>query len=147
MTACGRRSADFPTTGTRKYPENWPTVVGLLYCAFLARQGQAACRRWLPGHKVYLDGLGNLEISFVYLHICKLSSNVRKILDTTCFIDESGDFGPYDFRSPYYYVAMVLHDQSEDISEKISVMESRAANNGYPNHAIHTGPLIRRENV
>ena len=69
----------------------------------------------------------------------------EKIL--SCFIDESGDFGPYDFRSPYYYVAMVLHDQSEDISEKISVMESRAANNGYPNHAIHTGPLIRRENV
>ena len=69
----------------------------------------------------------------------------EKIL--SCFIDESGDFGPYDFRSPYYYVAMVLHDQSEDISEKISVMESRAANNGYTNHAIHTGPLIRRENV
>ena len=69
----------------------------------------------------------------------------EKIL--SCFIDESGDFGPYDFRSPYYYVAMVLHDQSEGISEKISVMESRAANNGYPNHAIHTGPLIRQENV
>jgi len=42
---------------------------------------------------------------------------------------------------------MVLHDQSEDISEKISVMESWADNNGYPNHAIHTGPLIRWENV
>ena len=28
------------------------------------------------------------------------------------FIDESGDFGDYDFHSPYYYVAMVLHDQS-----------------------------------
>ena len=26
----------------------------------------------------------------------------EKIL--SCFIDESGDFGPYDFRSPYYYV-------------------------------------------
>lgn len=52
----------------------------------------------------------------------------EKIL--SCFIDESGDFGPYDFHSPYYYVAMVLYDQSEDISEKISVMESRAANNG-----------------
>ena len=33
------------------------------------------------------------------------------------FIDESGDFGKYDFHSPNYYVAMVLHDQSIDISE------------------------------
>ena len=65
----------------------------------------------------------------------------------SCFIDESGDFGPYDFRSPYYYVSMVLHDQSIDISEKISGMETRASNLGFPNHAIHTGPLIRRENV
>lgn len=65
----------------------------------------------------------------------------------SCFIDESGDFGPYDFHSPYYYVSMVLHDQSIDISEKISGMETRAANLGFPNHAIHTGPLIRRENV
>lgn len=65
----------------------------------------------------------------------------------SCFIDESGDFGPYDFHSPNYYVSMVLHDQNIDISEKISGMESRAANLGFPNHAIHTGPLIRRENV
>ena len=28
------------------------------------------------------------------------------------FIDESGDFGPYEQHSPYYQVAMVLHDQS-----------------------------------
>ena len=33
------------------------------------------------------------------------------------------------------------------MQKKISVMEARASNNGYPNHAIHTGPLIRRENV
>ena len=65
----------------------------------------------------------------------------------SCFIDESGDFGPYDFHSPNYYVSMVLHDQSIGISEKITGMESRAANLGFPNHAIHTGPLIRRENV
>ena len=65
----------------------------------------------------------------------------------SCFIDESGDFGPYDYHSPYYYVAMVLHDQNDDISGKILAMEDRAKNLGFPNHAIHTGPLIRRENV
>lgn len=65
----------------------------------------------------------------------------------SCFIDESGDFGPYAPHSPYYYVSMVLHDQSIDISDKIAGMESRAASLGFPDHAIHTGPLIRRENV
>lgn len=64
----------------------------------------------------------------------------------SCFIDESGDFGPYDFHAPYYYVAMVLHDQNDDINESIRGMEDRACNLGFPNHAIHTGPLIRREN-
>ena len=65
----------------------------------------------------------------------------------SCFVDESGSFGPYEHHSPYYYVAMVLHDQSDDISDWITGMEDRAANSGYPNHAIHTAPLIRREGV
>ena len=53
----------------------------------------------------------------------------------SCFIDESGDFGPYDARSPYYYVAMVLHDQEDDISDRIAGMEARAVNLGFQNHA------------
>ena len=69
----------------------------------------------------------------------------QKIL--SCFIDESGDFGPYDYHSPFYYVTMVLHDQDDDIGEKIAGMEQRASNLGFPHHAIHTGPLIRRESV
>ena len=36
-------------------------------------------------------------------------TNVRQILSV--FIDESGDFGPYDFHAPFYLVAMVLHNQ------------------------------------
>ena len=32
------------------------------------------------------------------------------------FIDESGDFGQYDPKHPMYYVAMVLHEQANDIS-------------------------------
>ena len=61
------------------------------------------------------------------------------------FIDESGDFGDYDFHSPYYYVAMVLHDQSIDISENIKNLEEHLERVGYPQHAIHTGPIIRKE--
>ncbi len=63
------------------------------------------------------------------------------------FIDESGDFGKYDPESPYYYVSMVLHDQSVDISEEIKKLEERVTNYGFPNHAIHVGPIIRREQV
>lgn len=63
------------------------------------------------------------------------------------FIDESGDFGAYDYHAPFYLVAMVLHDQSADISSDIAGMEERMRNLGYAHHAIHTGPLIRRESV
>ena len=61
------------------------------------------------------------------------------------FIDESGDFGPFESHSPYYLVAMVLHNQSLDISNNISDFEAHLTNLGYPQHAVHTGPLIRRE--
>ena len=67
----------------------------------------------------------------------------NKILSV--FIDESGDFGKYDPKSPYYYVSMVLHDQSVDISSEIDRLEQRVTNFGFPHHAIHVGPIIRRE--
>ena len=69
----------------------------------------------------------------------------EKILSV--FIDESGDFGPYESHAPYYLVAMVLHDQSVDITENIAGFETHLNNLGYTQHAVHTGPLIRRESV
>ena len=63
----------------------------------------------------------------------------------SCFIDESGDFGPYEPHAPYYIVALALHDQSVDISEYIQDEEQYMSSLGYPQHALHTGPLIRRE--
>lgn len=63
------------------------------------------------------------------------------------FIDESGDFGQFDPKHPMYYVAMVLHEQSNDISASIATLDTIISNWGYPNHAIHTGPLIRKESV
>ena len=47
--------------------------------------------------------------------------------ELSIFIDESGDFGPYDFRSPYYIITMVFHDQSVDISEPIAKKLSESA--------------------
>ena len=63
------------------------------------------------------------------------------------FIDESGDFGPYESHAPYYLVTMVLHNQSIDISGNINAFEQHLSNLGYSQHAVHTGPLIRRESV
>ena len=69
----------------------------------------------------------------------------EKIL--SIFIDESGDFGSYEPHSPFYIVSMVLHNQQIDIDGSISDFEAHMKNMGYGQHAIHTGPLIRRESV
>lgn len=63
------------------------------------------------------------------------------------FVDESGDFGNYSIKCPYYVVSMILHDQSIDISKEISYLDSKIESLGFPNHAVHMGPLIRRESI
>ncbi len=32
--------------------------------------------------------------------------------ELSVFIDESGDFGPYEHHAPYYIITLVFHDQS-----------------------------------
>jgi len=61
------------------------------------------------------------------------------------FVDESGDFGPYNHLSPYYIVVMAFHDQSIDISEDINLLNEKLRNSKFSELPIHTGPLIRRE--
>ena len=39
----------------------------------------------------------------------------------SCFIDESGDFGPYEPHSPYYVVSVVLHDQNPNLLKKYTL--------------------------
>ena len=63
------------------------------------------------------------------------------------FIDESGDFGPYEHHAPYYIVSIILHEQKNDIHENISILDNHVKNLGYNPHAIHVGPLIRRESI
>ena len=68
--------------------------------------------------------------------------------ELSIFIDESGDFGTYDIRSPYYIITMVFHDQSCDISEPIAKLRRDLSNLGIdPDHSVHTGPIIRREKI
>ena len=62
------------------------------------------------------------------------------------FVDESGDFGEYEQHAPYYIVTMVFHDQSNDISSNINVLNNTLKQIGYGDEqAVHTEPLIRRE--
>lgn len=63
----------------------------------------------------------------------------------SCFIDETGDFGEYDPHCPYYMVTAVLHDQDISIEDQLNGLERYLSDLGYPHHAIHAGPLVRRE--
>ena len=63
------------------------------------------------------------------------------------FIDESGDFGPFKPHAPYYLVTMILHDQKIDISENIKTLENHLRNLDFDYKAVHTGPIIRREEI
>lgn len=66
--------------------------------------------------------------------------------ELSIFIDESGDFGPAQEHSPFYILGIVLHDQSDDITTNLNKIHGALRARGLPeNHAIHTGPLIRRE--
>ena len=65
--------------------------------------------------------------------------------DLSIFVDESGDFGPYEHHSPLYIVTIVFHEQHHDETANIQRFNQSLAEMGMPNHVVHTGPLIRRE--
>lgn len=66
--------------------------------------------------------------------------------ELSIFIDESGDFGPFEKHSPFYVLSLVFHDQSDDITGHLDKIHEALVVRGLPaDHAIHTGPLIRRE--
>lgn len=67
--------------------------------------------------------------------------------ELSIFVDESGDFGKYAKHSPYYAVSMVFHDQSFDISKPLELLDKNLLNMGYGDVAIHTEPLIQREEI
>ena len=69
------------------------------------------------------------------------------IKELSIFIDESGDFGEYQSHSPYYIVSLVFHNQNNDITEKITYLNKILSNYDLNNNCIHTGPIVRREEV
>ena len=67
--------------------------------------------------------------------------------ELSIFIDESGDFGEVKERPAYYLVTMIFHDQAVDISNEIVKLEESIRTSGFDIEYIHTGPVIRREQV
>lgn len=65
--------------------------------------------------------------------------------ELSIFIDESGDFGTYDSKSPFYIIGIVLHDQSKDISEQIEYLNKGLSETELKRNFVHLGPLIRKE--
>ena len=66
--------------------------------------------------------------------------------ELSIFVDESGDFGPFEKHAPFYIFSLVFHDQSADIIPQIHWLEEKLVNLGLSaDHCIHTGPIIRRE--
>ena len=67
--------------------------------------------------------------------------------ELSVFIDESGDFGEIQERPAYYLVTFVFHNQDDGIEEQVSKLEESVRRSGFDVEYIHTGPVIRREEV
>ena len=67
--------------------------------------------------------------------------------ELSIFIDESGDFGEYSFHSPYYIITMIFHNQAIEIHDQIKRLDKELSYLGLNNICIHTGPIIRREEI
>lgn len=66
--------------------------------------------------------------------------------ELSIFIDESGDFGPYERHAPFYLITLVFHNQAHSIEESIDCLKRHVTELGFPEqHAVHAAPLIRRE--
>ena len=75
-------------------------------------------------------------------------SEAIQMKDLSVFVDESGDFGPYDYHTPYYIVTLVFHDQDMDVTDAIRHFERSLTEMDLPaQHIVHAGPLIRREEL
>lgn len=67
--------------------------------------------------------------------------------ELSIFIDESGDFGEVTEHPAYYLVTLLFHNQQNEITTNVKKLEDSTKNSGFDFEYIHTGPVIRREDV
>lgn len=65
--------------------------------------------------------------------------------ELSIFIDESGDFGEYEYHSPFYIITMIFHDQANGIQPAIDKLNRELSFMNLDGLCIHTGPIIRKE--
>lgn len=70
-----------------------------------------------------------------------------RMRELSIFIDESGDFGDVTERPAYYLVTLLFHEQEQSIAEQIRCLEESTQASGFQLDYIHTGPVIRREEI
>lgn len=63
------------------------------------------------------------------------------------FIDESGDLGVYNEVTEFYVISFVFHDQSNSINGQVEKLSNSMKIYSSEAFAIHTEPLIRREEI
>ena len=62
------------------------------------------------------------------------------VRELSVFVDESGDLGA---ESKYYMLALIFHDQSEDLSEVLSQYQLTLRERRLENLPLHMNPLLR----
>ena len=60
--------------------------------------------------------------------------------ELSVFVDESGDIGS---ESRYYLLALVFHDQADDLGRTIALYERDLAVRGLDDVPMHLNPLMR----
>lgn len=65
--------------------------------------------------------------------------------ELSIFIDESGDFGAYDAKAPFYIISMVIHEQDHNIRLQVDNLNKALLETELTRNFVHVGPLIRRE--
>lgn len=71
----------------------------------------------------------------------------KVVKELSIFVDESGDFGEYNHICPYYIVTLISHEQKNLINEQIEKLNLHFGISNSGIQAMHTAPLIRRENI
>lgn len=62
--------------------------------------------------------------------------------DLSIFVDESGDYGT---NSRFYILTMVFHEQDKPIAHQVEALANHLHECGLHAGALHTGPMIRKE--
>ena len=96
-------------------------------------------KRSRAGRKTQVHLPARKFLAFFFRRVC--------LKELSIFIDESGDFGEYSHHSPYYIITMVFHNQEIDIEKQINNLDHELSFLGLNNICIHTGPIIRKEEI